>query len=638
MKTKHLIWLTLGIILFLLCFTFWNTPSDRPGVRYPIVAFGIFLTLFAIKTAQGKKKINIEQEPITDESLAAQTIKFCFVPGGELFSDDMKNALERPNAADVSKCALMLLLAIVFGSSFLSFTTILPGKWPVFNDWYSTTNQMLWLGVYSMCALFFVIFSGIINALVWVSIRQGYHINITEQLESITNYFAVPHSKKEDGNRAEFWCQLSGKLDHIYGHKTWGGRKMYNLLNKIQDRKGDMGTSQWFLLQFAADSLDHHVLDNKVGITFTYDNDSEYSKFLEKSMGYCTKSMIWVVDRKDFHEKLFPVIVREVLLSLASHLTSSTDPILMSLNQLEERSSEGGRISPHSNDFCKKYCERYIEENASCRHISESEKGCRYKTWDDVLESYAKCWGNEVIQQKTGEICSTSFNEIKALCERRKSYRFPYPHLQKFYDHPVPKSRIIEISDFEGWLGYDATHRCKLVLEDFLRSLNIEYTEGNDIENIAALAEYYILEKLGMDRLQIDSTADTDEIKKKKKSARRYISYLAWKLFKLLSNSNTKQKVVGFASVEKMISEERSVKDSLIAHEETNKPYLDLGIYDQRVMVNSVPTPNNGRVVQWSILPDTARIFSEIDPLKKGPYKKVLQLTDFVNFVEEKIL
>ena len=88
-----------------------------------------------------------------------------------------------------------------------------------------------------------------------------------------------------------------------------------------------------------------------------------------------------------------------------------------------------------------------------------------------------------------------------------------------------------------------------------------------------------------------------------------------------------------------MISEERSVKDSLLEHEETHEPHFDLGIYDQRVMVNSVPTtPNNGRVVQWSILPDTARIFSEIDPLKKGPHKKVLQLTDFVNFVEEKIL
>jgi hypothetical protein len=637
MKTKHLIWLTLVIILFLLGFTFWHTPSDRPGVRYPIVAFGIFLTLFATKTSQGKKKTNIEQEPITDESLAAQTIKFCFVPGGELFSDDMKNALERPNAADVSKCALILLLAIVFGSSFLSFTTILTGTWPVFNDWYTTANQMLWLSVYSMSALLFVIFSGMINALVWVSIRQGYHINITEQLESITNYFAVPHSKEEDENRAEFWCQLSGKLDHIYGHKTWGGRKMYNLLNKIQDRKEEMGTSQWFLLQFAADALDHHVLDNKVGITFTYDNDREYSKFLEESMGYCTKSMIWVVDRKDFHQKLFPVIVREVLLSLASHLTSQNDPILKSLNQLKDRASEeGGKISPHSIDFCKKCCEIYIDENASCGHISGGEKGCKYKTWDDVLEGYTKCWGNDVIQQKFGEICSTSFDEIKTLYGERKSDRFPYPHLQKFYEHPVPKSRIIEISEFGGWLGCDAYQRCRLVLKDFLVSLKIKYTEGNDIKNIDALTEYYIIDKLGMDSLQIDSTADTDEIKEKKKNARRYIFYLAWNLFKLLSNSNTKQKVVGFACVDKMISKERSVKDSLLAHEETHKPHFDLGIYDQRVMVNSVP--NRGRVVQWSILPDTARIFTDIDPLKEGPRKKVLQLTDFVDFIEEKIL
>lgn len=634
------IWVTVAVVLLPLAFNYMQTPLDRPGIRYPMILFGLLLVVFAsITTFVEQRK---KQKANDNESLASKTLKFCFIPGGELFSEDMKNALERPNAADVSKCAMILLLAIVFGSGLLSFTAILPMQWPVFADWYTKDNKILWVGVYALAALWFLIFTAVINTLVWIAIRQGYHIRITDQLESLTTFFGLSSSHGKTAYGSDFWCQLSGQLDHVYGHKTWSGSKMYDLLQMIQDRKKEMGTSQWFLLQFASDALDHHVLDDPVGITFTYKDEDEYSKFLAATMRYCSQSMIWIVDKTDFHKKIFPVMVREVTLSIAAELTDIGDLIRDALEKLRDHYVKNKPILPHSDHFCKRYCTSYADHKIMCKNVSEPDKNCMYTTWDAVLEGYLVHWANDVLKKGVAEICNIDHENITKRCKKRESDRFPYPHLRKFYEHPVPKARIIEISDIQGWQTFGSSVRSRLVLEQFVAHLDIDCSGYSDIDLIDALAAHYIQNSLKLMCL-IKNASDSDELQENKKKARRHIFLNAWKLFEHFSNSNTNHRVVGFAIVEGMITSESSIKKVLIKEKDKNKDnttdklHLDLGIYDQHVMVNSMPGEGRKRKVLWSILPKSVSVFAGLDPSPSSEEKhdEVLALKDFMTFLME---
>jgi len=644
-------WIIPLVILVLLlwngwvCWAQWGKLVFIGAVALPFVIV-FFMSIF---------KVSLPADFLVEEAKWAKLPNTMFIPGWRLFQADfLERSKKGPTGSSVSLNALLVLFLIMTGMAFFSTTETLIKVGYVPYDWYTWANKHLWLWLFLVNGGVYVFLTILVNLLTAHTFSLGYQIDSAKNLMNLTRFFGIdiPHEDYEPGSnedveRSRFWMVFSQYLENIYGHKVWSGRGISTLIDTIRAKKDTLGTSQWFLLEFAADVLDHHIAEEKLCIRMSYDEPEEYSHFLARTMRYCTRNIIWIVDRKDFVDLIFPVVVREVLLSLAqNHLRDTTDDndktLCVSLSEMVKKHhmNQTYRFAADIPGFCTicrdsaKPC-RTGAKGATCGISIHADKE---EAWLPILKDFEK-WAVEKLGalSRDAVVSLCDDDSIWNFCTNRRTDCLGFPHMRSYYEHDVPKSRIIELpSHPEGALGgYTPPNINK---DSFTRIADrlLCIIKGNRDKDRSAILDLIsnkdLKEKVGIlaDEFVPNSIADPD--------ARCRIFLSSWKLFGHLSNSETQQRIVGFAEVERLQSGSVS---TYLKGLDKEAPTFDIGVYDNCVMVNSRDSgPDQTRPVVWTMVDGTSiqKTMSTFDPrstLTSEDKEKVFLLSRFILYLQE---
>jgi hypothetical protein len=632
------------IIIILLINIYLNIGSfdDYSVWPWAKILFSIALILFNVGALYLLNyKESWLRNSIFNNILYNPAFSFFFIPGARILTNDYEEAKKGPSGYLVSLNALLVLFLAITGTAFFSAPDLAINFGLIPKNWFLWSNKDHWLEVFIYG---FVAFSGgtiLVNFFTIFSFSLGYKIDESKSLIRLSRYFGInlDRDSKETNSIDNlefnyFWRLFSGYLDNIYGHKVWGGKGISTIIDTIRKQKDKLGTSQWFILEFAADVLEHHIPEDKLSIRMSYDNPEEYSKFLARTMQYCTKNIIWIVDKNDFTDFIFPIVVREVLFSIVQQqLSTSSDgnekALCLSLSEISGKSYESAAQIKGFCSICKnstKPCRNGVEENPCTIAITSDKES----VWLSILEDF-QSWAVKKIEMLNDNILLSicSDDQIWNLCSTRSTDALGFPHMRSYYEHNVPKSRIIELPGHPG--GPEALYTKSNIKEDtFERIIDRIYSI-----NHKPLIDKFIKKSL---KEKVDLLSDIYVPGKITQCAKNQIYIEAWKLFGHLSNNGTHQKIVGFAEIEEINSNaiKKYLKD-LVGDRIT----YDIGLYDNSVMVNSWQSDKDlSRSVVWTMLLDgheiknTLSVFNPQRELSLEEQKKVFLLSDFISSLD----
>jgi len=573
-----------------------------------------------------------------DVILASKNMTTFLVPGIRLLTEDYEKAKKGPTGYFVPPNALLVLLLILTGTAFFSTTQLFVKIGFIPAEWYLFENKDLWVYIFIVSFCFYIILTSIVNWITSHIFSLGYKIDSSIHLMSMANYLGITDAHNGSMKTVDFngfWTRFSYYLENIYGHKVWGGQGISAIIDAIRDKRKDLGTSQWFILEFAADLLERHVSEENLCIKMSYDNPEEYSHFLARTMQYCSKNIIWIVDQDDFTQVIFPVVVREVLLSIVQQCSSdfldSKDMVLC--KSLSEMANKDYNFASEIKGFCSicihtdKSCKLGSVDEPCSREIKEDEE----RIWIEILKDFEE-WAIKKVKllDKESLLRLCIDEKIWDLCKKRCTDALGFPHIRAFYKHNVPKSRIIELpthpdgNDGEYIVPNIKEDTCERIL-DRIRFINRDtindYIHKPINEKISILADEYV----------------KGEINSEFKSL---IYIEAWRIFNHLSNNETQQEIVGFAEVRDINSK---IIKKYLESLSGNGDSFDIGLYDNNVMVNSWQNEksNESRFVTWTILLDGHEIkkaLAVFDPeheCKPEDKNKVFLLSDFISSLEK---
>lgn len=658
-------WITPLVILVLLSWNAWVSWTQLGKLIYLGMLAFPFLIILLMSIFQKPLPIDF----LVEKAKLSKYFNCMFIPGWRLLQDDhLEQAKEGPTGFLVSLNALLVLIFIMTGMAFFSATETLIKVGLVPSDWFVWSNRQYWLSLFIANGFVYVLLSLLVNLLTAHTFLLGYQLDSVKYLRGLTRYFGLASSDNDQGadsiemvQRKQFWSEFSKHLDNIYGHKVWSGKKIYTLLEGIRKKREMLGTSQWFLLEFAADVLDHHVAKDNLCIRMSYDNPEEYSQFLTRTMSYCSKSIIWIVDRQDFIKILFPIMVREVLFSLAQKYV---------LNVLKESSKNDKSLVESLSEITDAYKnEKYTKAAAIrgfCQICHKNDQSCKQNTiecsinikkdkeevWLPILNDF-RTWAINILKSldETTTLNLCTDETVWELCNKRHTDSLGFPHIRSYYEHRVPKSRIIELPP----LSHDGNYITPNIGDDsFVRIVDRlflvveqlkETKETEETKEKTTHTNSKVQDKL---KQLIDHFVPTEITGDK---VRKQIFLQAWRLFGHLSNNESMQRVVGFAEVMSLNS---GVVKQELANLDKQPATFDIGIYDHCVMVNSrkpgnIVTDEPGdiaidepRNVVWTVVEglEIQKALSVFDPTKDRSdqdAKKVFPLSSFIKGLEKEL-
>lgn len=453
------------------------------------------------------------------------------------------------------------------------------------------------------------------------------------------------HNILADAFRNSTKKQLDECFEEILGHKLWSGKKTYKFLDFLLKENMNLGRAKWLLVNFLRDAIENSIQKEEVNITNGVDektqvlpqykiegnkwNVYDYSLFLKNNLAHAEKSVHWLVDPKDFLCELIPSYLTEVIVSIGMSLNPKSWASFKPL--LRESKSPCYCIHEVLREIGIDYSSCPWNIGAKCSHLPPQKNQCdgndcasRGLKWDketDSQKSLFNCFfaiyfnlGLEALTRtvkttnKTITIGSETikFDKIRKEYQEREDFIDDYslPHIFEFKNLLVEHKRHI-------YLGIDGDVLRNIVKEDLKVSSSKDYCQMVYPKIRMGEGEPPIIEQ---DGCFISGKADPSIINKYEG------------LWEATSDQNVFDILLqwSYRLFEFSSGGENDVR-GVIVKDKPGRKIFDLGVYDARLLINSIPANNNNsriRKIDWTLYnnysPDISNIMTTYFLTKKN--------------------